>query len=727
MVRCVGNNQYELIPYECPTIKPIKCANGREPVLVYDEYHCCQQYACDCVCEGWGDPHYITVDGLYYSYQGNCTYVLVEEIHTKYHLKIYIDNVFCDIGEDVSCPRSIIISFGSQTVKLINHNPKGGRAQRNGARLKLPYTQFGLKIMSSGIALVLEIPFLEIVVTFGMTGFSIELPYKYFGNNTQGHCGTCNNDQSDDCMLPNGKQASRCGVMADYWVAKDIHQPNCPPPPPLPTVEPEPPQEEPCKHQTNTSICDLIKSSLFSECHILVSPDNFYKGCLFDSCYVSNPAVQCTSLQTYAAACSQAGVCINWRKHTILCDSNCPSDKVYKPCGLAQQPTCEDNDLLANYTVEGCFCPEGMKLFNRESGICVEKCGCLDPQGIPREFNETFEYQCQVCICYESTKTVSCNPKTCPSPTPPTCMQGFVLVNQTNPEDPCCSSLTCQCQINTCRDINSECNAGFKAVVRILEGKCCPELTCVPKDVCVYNGIEYMPNSSIPASKCQDCSCSNEVDSATGLKITVISALSCSFSLGFEYEKTDPDDCCGKCVQTSCVVSVNGIDHVLEEGETWSPRQDNCEQYSCSKYGDTFTTSSSHVVCPPFDKSNCHPDTIQTAANGCCKICVEKERACRVTSMKTRVSQNGCKSKEEVPMPYCEGSCNTITKYSAAAAAMQHQCSCCKEARVSNRTIDLLCDDGTIAPFTYMYVEECSCSQTNCTDAEHARKKRSFT
>lgn len=43
--------------------------------------------------------------------------------------------------------------------------------------------------MSSGIDLVLEIPFLEIVVTFGMTGFSIELPYKYFGNNTRGHCG----------------------------------------------------------------------------------------------------------------------------------------------------------------------------------------------------------------------------------------------------------------------------------------------------------------------------------------------------------------------------------------------------------------------------------------------------------------------------------------------------------------------------------------------------------
>uniref|UniRef100_A0A8C7X1W1 Zmp:0000001332 n=1 Tax=Oryzias sinensis TaxID=183150 RepID=A0A8C7X1W1_9TELE len=730
MAMCVGHNQYKLVPYVCPTIKPIKCANGRDPVLVYDEYHCCQHYACDCVCEGWGDPHYITVDGLYYSYQGNCTYVLVEEIITKYHLKIYIDNVFCDVGEDVSCPRSITISFGSQTVKLINHNPAGGRAeleaQRNGAKIQLPYSQYGLKIMSSGINLILEMPFLEIVVTFGMTGFRIELPYKYFGNNIQGHCGTCNNDQADDCMLPGGRLASTCAVMADYWVAKDIKQPYCPPPPPLPTEEPEPPQEPPCKHQTDNSLCDLIKKRPFTECHPLVSPDNFYKGCVYDSCYVSNPAVQCTSLQTYAAACAQAGVCINWRNHTKLCNSNCDSGKVYKPCGLAKQPTCEDNDVFANYTVEGCFCPEGMKLFNRHSGICVKKCGCLDPQGIPREFNETFEYQCQECTCSKSTKIVTCTPKTCPQLAVPTCTEGFVLVNQTSPEDPCCPFLTCQCQVSKCKNVDSECKAGHKAVVKILEGKCCPELICEPKNVCVYNGTEYMPKSSFPTSKCQDCTCSNEVDRTTGLLKINCSPRQCDqkCAKGFVYEETNSGDCCGKCVQKYCVVSVNGTDHLLTPGETWSPLQNSCEQYSC---GGTFTISTSSVVCPPFQQSNCKPDTIQTAANGCCKICVEKDSACNVTSMKTHVSQNDCQSKEEVDMPYCEGSCITFARYSAPEAAIKHTCSCCKEARFSKRTIDLVCKNGKILPFTYMFVEECSCSQTRCTDDKHARRKRSFT
>lgn len=43
--------------------------------------------------------------------------------------------------------------------------------------------------MNSGFDLVLKIPSLEVVITFGGTGFSVNLPYKNFGNNTKGHCG----------------------------------------------------------------------------------------------------------------------------------------------------------------------------------------------------------------------------------------------------------------------------------------------------------------------------------------------------------------------------------------------------------------------------------------------------------------------------------------------------------------------------------------------------------
>lgn len=72
-------------------------------------------------------------------------------------------------------------------------------------------------------------------------------------------------------------------------------------------------------------------SSLFKACHPFVSPDNYFTGCQFDSCHVSNPAVVCTSLQTYALACSQFGVCLNWRIHTDICR---------KPPDLKEQTFC---------------------------------------------------------------------------------------------------------------------------------------------------------------------------------------------------------------------------------------------------------------------------------------------------------------------------------------------------------------------------------------------------
>ncbi|XP_073328951.1 intestinal mucin-like protein [Pagrus major] len=735
MARCIENTTIEIIPYECPPIENITCANGKKPVIVYDEHYCCNYSACDCECEGWGDPHYITFDGLYYSYQGNCTYVLMEEISPRHHLKIYIDNVFCDPTEDVSCPRSLIIAYNSQVITLMNHNLIGApqlEALKDGVRLKLPYSQQDVKVLNSGLNLIFEIPSLNVVISFGITGFSVNLPFQKFGRNTQGHCGTCNNNQADDCMLPGGQLVESCAVMADYWPAKHIYQPDCQIPTVLPTSAPEPPPTlTPCKPD---SICDMLKSSLFEECHPFVSPDKFYQGCVFDSCHVSNPAVECTSLQTYAAACAQEGVCLHWRNHTELCTSDCPSDKVYKPCGPAEQPTCDDNpaEPSLNFTTEGCFCPDGMKLFNKESGICVDKCGCLDSQGIPREFNERFEYNCQDCICEESTKTVTCKPKVCPAPPPTNCTgPGFVLVSQTNPSDPCCSVFVCQCHSNTCPVTNMNCPVGYIPVFSVPEGGCCPEHTCDPKRVCVHKDVEYQPGSSVPVVPCQDCTCSLEVDLKSGLFKVICGPQQCQrdCDLGYEYVKKASDECCGKCVQTHCVVNVNGTKQPVTLGETWSPLENKCEFYSCVKSGETLTTVSSHIVCPPFQESNCKPETIQTAANGCCKVCVEKEKACKIVTMKTHITHKSCQSYQEVEMPYCEGSCNTFTKYSEAAAIMQHSCSCCKETRSSNRTIDLHCLNGEVLPYTYIHVEKCGCGHTDCTRAigQSARRRRSFT
>ncbi|KAM8860829.1 intestinal mucin-like protein [Synchiropus picturatus] len=733
MARCIENNIIEIIPYECPPLNEITCANGDEPVLVYDEYHCCEYFTCNCDCKGWGDSHHITFDGHYYSYQGNCTYILMEEILPKYNLKIYIDNVFCDPFEEVPCPRSIIVSYGSEVVTLKNHNVMGVavlEAVKDGDNLKLPYSNHGVKISNTGLALRFEIEKLEVIVDVEISRFSVNLPAKYFGGNTQGQCGTCNNNQADDCMLPGGQLVQDCAAMAGHWLVRDIYQPNCIVPYMVPSKLLLSPSPTPCRPN---SMCDLLWSSVFAECHSFVNPNNFYQGCVFDSCHGSDQAIECMSLQMYASVCAQAGVCLRWRDYSPLCEVECPQGKVYNPCGPAEPATCEDglNERAMIYKTEGCFCPDGMKLFSKDSGICVDKCGCLDPDGVPREFHETFEYKCQTCTCEESTKTVTCKQKVCPPPPKANCVDpGFILVKRIDPENPCCSAYVCQCHSSTCPSTSMNCPMGYYPVVYYPDGKCCPKHICEPKKVCIHRTTEYQPGDLVQVNHCQKCNCSDEVEPGSGLHEIRCEHLKCNETCeqGFKYVKTDLDECCGTCVQTHCVLHHDGHKRVLQLGESWSSHERNCEYYTCVKSGEKYEAVRSNIVCPPFQESNCQPDTIQTASNGCCTICVEREKACKKVIRKMRITQNRCQSAHEVDIPYCEGSCNTFTRYSEVESVIQRSCSCCRETLSRNHTIELFCENGDVVPYTYIHVEECLCSPTDCSrPAPASRKRRSFT
>ncbi|XP_009990055.1 PREDICTED: intestinal mucin-like protein [Tauraco erythrolophus] len=145
-------------------------------------------------CTGWGDPHYLTFDGLYYSYQGNCTYVLVEEIDKKVdNFGVYIDNYHCDARDVVSCPRTLIVRHETQEVRMATVEPNTLQVEVlenvtvNKQKVSLPYKKFGVSIYESGINRVVEIPELKMNVTYNGLSFSIRMPYSLFGNNTHGH------------------------------------------------------------------------------------------------------------------------------------------------------------------------------------------------------------------------------------------------------------------------------------------------------------------------------------------------------------------------------------------------------------------------------------------------------------------------------------------------------------------------------------------------------------
>uniref|UniRef100_A0A4W3GUH7 VWFD domain-containing protein n=1 Tax=Callorhinchus milii TaxID=7868 RepID=A0A4W3GUH7_CALMI len=389
MAICEGNNIISVVPMTCPSVQPITCQNGRPPKKVYDKFDCCYHYECDCICSGWGDPHYLTFDGTYYTFQGNCTYILVKQItEVIENFKIYLENYFCDAQEGLSCPKAITIFYKSSVITLTQSIIKGNiktKVLLNNNEIVQPFEEDFLRITTSNIAVKAEIIDINATIIFDGMSFIVILPYKIFGENTEGQCGTCTNDRKDDCTLPDGTQVSSCSHAAGFWYTEDKSKPYCEAP--SPTVIPP---SQPTKQTTTPidceplDVCKIILSDIFAECHNIIPPGPFHEACIFDGCRMKNTTVDCSSLATYAQMCKlQAGICVNWRESTNgECPYTCPDTMIYEPCGPKQQLTCSlrytDKSTWRDESTftEGCFCPDGKFLFV-QLDMCVDVCGKL--------------------------------------------------------------------------------------------------------------------------------------------------------------------------------------------------------------------------------------------------------------------------------------------------------------------------------------------------------------
>ncbi|RLW10187.1 hypothetical protein DV515_00002415, partial [Chloebia gouldiae] len=670
---CIEDNIFQVIPIICnPPPKPT-CANGLSPVPVMDDDGCCWHWECDCYCTGWGDPHYMTFDGLYYSYQGNCTYVLVEEINKKVdNFGVYIDNYHCDARDVVSCPRTLIVRHETQEVRLTTAQPNTLQVEVrvNSQLVALPYKKFGVSIYESGINRVVEIPELKMNVTYNGLSFSIRMPYSLFGNNTQGQCGTCNNNTADDCMLPNGNIAENCETMADHWQVVDPSKPQCSPGL-VPTGSPSSTPAQPCKE---SSICELLLGSVFKPCHAFVQPEKYYAACVFDSCVLPNLDLECSSLQIYAAICADQGACIDWRKHTNAYE--CPSGKEYRACGPIKQMTCKSRGQNETSTkqVEGCFCPNGTMLYDSGVDVCVKTCGCVGVDMIPREFGEKFTVDCQDCICLEGEHGIVCEPHVCEQKKVTCDGEGFY-----------------ESAIQACAQLELPSAHWDSKFILIY-----PVVIAV-----LYTNV---PNSSVFVDKCQNCVCTNDVNVSTQLNIISCEHVPCNTKCQPGYElKPVKGECCGKCVQTKCIIhTVENSELILSPGDFKNDPHNNCTIYSCVEIHDQLVASTSEITCPAFNEESCKPGTISFLPNG---APLDSRTPCSVRHRKDFIVYNGCRSVDRVDMTECEGTCGTFSLYSAEANSMDHSCSCCRETSTTEKHVVLKCPGGHSVSHKYIYVD----------------------
>ncbi|XP_059566903.1 mucin-5AC [Myotis daubentonii] len=723
---CEGNNVITLGPRPCPHVPEPTCANGYPALKVPDQDGCCLHYQCQCVCSGWGDPHYITFDGTYYTFLDNCTYVLVQQIVPVYgHFRVLIDNYFCDSEDGLSCPQSIIVEYRQERVVLTRKPVRGVMTNEiifNNKVVSPGFRKGGIVVSQVGIRMYVTIPEIGVQVMFTGLIFSVEVPFSKFANNTEGQCGTCTNDPKDECRLPGGAVVTSCSDMSGYWKVTNPDQPSCHGPPPTrPTVRPTTPPA-PCPP---SPICELILSDVFQPCHAVIPPRPYYQGCAFDHCHMTNADVVCSGLELYAALCASRGVCIDWRGRTNhTCPFTCPADKVYQPCGPSNPSYCYGGDSVslmalqnAGPITEGCFCPEGMTLFSASKEVCVPTgCPrCLGPHGEPVEPGHTISSDCQECTCEAGTWTMSCRRQPCAPP--PACPEpGLVPVPASPQAGQCCPQYTCACNTSYCPALPA-CPEGTRQILTHEEGACCPSQKCAWM-ACSVNGTLYQPGAVVSSSPCETCRC--EVPGGPPADTFRISCetQTCHSHCpaGSEY-RVQSGQCCGSCVQVACVMNTSdGSARLFSPGETWSEPGDRCVTHECEQHQDGLVVVTTKKACPPL---SCPADQAQLSKDGCCLSCPppkpQNQSTCTVQHKHQVIRLQGCSSAGPVRLAYCQGNCgDTASMYSLEARALEHSCRCCQELRASPRNVTLRCADGSRRAFSYTQVEECGCVGQRC-------------
>ena len=287
------------LPSDAPKVKGCYCPEG----TVLDERidQCIPVEDCGkCYGVAYGDPHYLTFDGMRYDLQDRCSHVFVKDCADNTFTVYSITSNACTGGGVATCIVAAVIEVPSLDAEVRLFEDLTYEFDEN------EKTPGNLEIIKTGDKIVVAIHKYSVVVEFKKWYLSVCTPLSY-SSKLCGLLGDCNGDSTDDFKLMNGTITENLLTFETEYRADIVETCTNEPPPQQATCDSVP------RRAVATIFCSLLTNvdGPFKDCHQFIEPETYLQNCILDACLCTEGTTcACGVVRQYATECSRFGITV---------------------------------------------------------------------------------------------------------------------------------------------------------------------------------------------------------------------------------------------------------------------------------------------------------------------------------------------------------------------------------------------------------------------------------
>lgn len=269
---------------------------------------CCSKCVdLDGICTVFGDPHYKSFDGKFYSFQGSCKYQLVSDcVNDTFSIRISND---ARNTSHSSWTRTATLRIGLVKINL----GKKMRVKVNGVRVTLPHIVNEVATITRGNGTVLVRAEAGVKLLWDGDGFLEVTVSSAYKGKLCGLCGNFNSRAVDDMTTRDGKLVNDPWKFGTSWRVGGRRA--------CTRSTRERPATARCrgeKLRKSNRLCRRFDGiEAFSACEGKVNPANYKTACVRDACGCSGARCHCAAYRAYARECARRGAELgDWERAT---------------------------------------------------------------------------------------------------------------------------------------------------------------------------------------------------------------------------------------------------------------------------------------------------------------------------------------------------------------------------------------------------------------------------